>query len=461
MNNKTNGVAASAAPALGIVGEKDEGAAYKKRKINVTTAASAKTTNGNGHASQATPAPLATEAEGPPTGSTKPEANGKSGTGTGAVIKKGKITRKKEKNGGLRYPYKGGDVVPVIPKELSLATPERIAASWDFFRSMGSPKYHVAPMVDQSELPYRMLCRKYGATCAYTPMLHARLFCETERYRKEMFTTCKEDRPLLTQFCANDPELLLKAAKHVEKDCDGVDINFGCPQRIAKRGNYGAFLMDDLETAHKLVSTLAKGLSIPVTCKIRVFPDRERTLKYAKMMQDAGCSLLAVHGRTREQKQCKEIRANWDIIKEIKESLDIPVLANGNIRHLKDANDCMAYTGCDGVLSAEPLLVNPALFSGEHEKYFEDGKSTNPTEPCDMLLEYLDLCETHYTPQRMVRAHVHKLLGGWFNVFPDVRQRMNQEVSTLEMYRGVAHELKALIQKHELEQALMQKEKTF
>jgi tRNA-dihydrouridine synthase 1 len=348
---------------------------------------------------------------------------------------------------GLRYPYKGGDLVPEVPKELSLATPERIEASWEFFRKMGSPKYHVAPMVDQSELAYRMLCRKYGSTCAYTPMLHARLFTETEKYRLEHFTTCAEDKPLLTQFCANDPAVLLEAAKHVEGRSDAVDINFGCPQRIAKRGNYGAFLMDDMDLAHRLVSTLAKGLKIPVTCKIRVFPDRERTLKYAKLMQDSGCMLLAVHGRTREQKNCREIRADWGIIKEVKELLDIPVLANGNIRHFQDADECMAFTGCDGVLSAEPLLLNPALFS--REKLMDsDGVPILPEQPAEMLLEYLDLCEKYPTPQRMIRAHVHKLMGSWFNVFPEVRQRMNNEVSTIDMYRKVAIEMRDNIRNH-------------
>jgi tRNA-dihydrouridine synthase 1 len=100
---------------------------------------------------------------------------------------------------------------------------------YKFYKSVGCPKYFVAPMVDQSELPFRMLTRKYKADICYTPMLHARLFGTDARYRKDMFTPCKEDRPLVVQFCANDPDVLLKAAQFVENDCDAVDINLGCP----------------------------------------------------------------------------------------------------------------------------------------------------------------------------------------------------------------------------------------
>jgi tRNA-dihydrouridine synthase 1 len=145
-----------------------------------------------------------------------------------------------------------------LPVPPSPATAENKLKSWEFFASMGNPRFHVAPMVDQSELAFRMLTREHGATCAYTPMIHARLFVEDPKYRKEIFSTCVTDRPLLVQFCANDPEKLLEAAKIVAPFCDGVDINFGCPQRIAKKGRYGAFLMDDWETMHNLINKLDK-----------------------------------------------------------------------------------------------------------------------------------------------------------------------------------------------------------
>lgn len=121
---------------------------------------------------------------------------------------------------------------------------EHFKKTWEFFDSIGRPKYICAPMVDQSELAFRMLCRQHGTQLCYTPMLHSRLTVEDKNYLSANFSTCKEDRPLIIQFCGNEPDTLLQACKKVEDKCDAVDINFGCPQGIAKRGNYGSFLLE-------------------------------------------------------------------------------------------------------------------------------------------------------------------------------------------------------------------------
>ncbi|KAG4943629.1 hypothetical protein AAZX31_17G162600 [Glycine max] len=303
--------------------------------------------------------------------------------------------------------------------------------AWAHWAKLGRPRFIVAPMVDNSELPFRMLCRKYGAQGAYTPMLHSRIFTETEKYRNEEFTTCKEDRPLFVQFCANDPDVLLAAARKVEPFCDYVDINLGCPQRIAKRGYYGAFLMDNLPLVKSLVEKLAVNLQVPVSCKIRLFPNLEDTLKYARMLEEAGCMLLAVHGRTRDEKDGKKFRADWNAIRAVKNAVRIPVLANGNIRHMDDVRDCLEETGVEGVLSAETLLENPALFDGfRTAEWVSESEGTNldgKLDQADLLIEYLKLCEKYPVPWRMIRSHVHKLLGDWFSLQPHIREELNKQ----------------------------------
>ncbi|KAJ0754106.1 putative tRNA-dihydrouridine(16/17) synthase (NAD(P)(+)) [Helianthus annuus] len=320
---------------------------------------------------------------------------------------------------------------PVVGPNGYLTCDARIERAWAHWKMLGEPKLIVAPMVDNSELPFRLLCRKYGAEAAYTPMLHSRIFNENDKCRSQEFTTCKEDRPLFVQFCANDPDTLLEAARRVEPYCDYVDINLGCPQRIAKRGNYGAFLMDKLPLVKAMVEKLVQNLNVPVSCKIRIFPDLQDTLNYAKMLEDAGCSLLAVHGRTRDEKDGKKIRANWNAIQAVKNALRIPVLANGNIRHMDDVKHCLEETGADGVLSAETLLENPALFAGFRTVDWvsdgEDGVQDGKLDQADLVVEYLKLCEKYPVPWRMIRAHVHKMLGEWFRIHPQVRDDFNAQ----------------------------------
>ncbi|KAG5461446.1 MAG: dihydrouridine synthase-domain-containing protein, partial [Olpidium bornovanus] len=317
-----------------------------------------------------------------------------------------------------------------LPAPLLISPKSAKRQGFDFWRTdLKSARYVVAPMVNQSELPWRMLSRRYGAELCYTPMFHARLFAESDRYREEQWSTSPNDRPLIVQFCANDPANLLRAAKLVENECDAVDLNLGCPQHIAKRGHYGAFLMEDLELVARMVKLVHQELSVPITCKIRVFPDEQQTIDYARMLQDAGCQLLTVHGRLRDQKSYHTGLADWRIIKKVKDALSIPVFANGNILHYSDIQRCMDETGCDGVMTAEGNLHNPALFTGKNPPIWE------------VVEEYMQVCdEIGYTECAVMRAHLFKICRPALLFHPDIRDEFGS-ADTLPKIRAMMTEL--------------------
>lgn len=281
-------------------------------------------------------------------------------------------------------------------------------------------------MVDGSELAFRDLCRRYGAELAYTPMLHSKMFVADHKYRAEHFTTHKEDRPVIAQFCANDADTFVAAARHVQHAVDGVDLNLGCPQGIARRGRYGSFLQDEWELLHGIVSKAACELDVPVWCKIRIFDDLQRTIDYARMLESAGASVIAVHGRTREQKGRNVPPADWSAIRAVREAVGVPVIANGNVRCLADADRAIEETGAVSAMSAWALLDNPATFVGDEA-------------PSRMQLacEYLDLAEQHATPMRMVRLHMFKL----FRSRLDVNMDLNEPVArckSIDDFRAIA-----------------------
>jgi len=227
-------------------------------------------------------------------------------------------------------------------------------------------------MVGASELPFRLLSRKYGADLCYTPMIYSARFVEDDAYRQAELRTAPGDAPLVAHFCGNCPATLLKAARLAEPHVCAIDLNLGCPQRVAHSGNFGSYLCATAEgraTVLSIVRTLSSHLRVPVFCKIRLLDELDETLSFAQQLQDAGCALLAVHGRyrgsaTRRRDGPAHLEQVAAIVAEVKRAAgeQMPVLSNGNVRSAADLLSALAATGADGVMSAEGALDDPAIF---------------------------------------------------------------------------------------------------
>ncbi|KAG7824693.1 hypothetical protein KL909_001915 [Ogataea angusta] len=319
------------------------------------------------------------------------------------------------------------------------------------YDKLGRPKKVVAPMVDGSELAWRMISRKYGADLCYSPMLHSRLFATDEKYREKMFGPMdgsEVDRPLIVQFCANDPDFLLQAAKHVEDRCDAVDLNLGCPQGIARKGHYGSFLMEDWDLISKLINTLHRNLKVPVTAKIRVYDDWDKSLAYARMCLDAGAQFLTVHGRTREMKGQKTGFANWKLVKYIRDNLppETVFLSNGNILYPEDIERCIKEVGCDAVMSAEGNLYNPGIFWTETEDIEKQFPRIDR-----FVREYFDVvaqCEGSES-RRCFKSHLFKSLRNFLSIHTDVRAEIAKlsRNSSLEEFEAVVKMIEDVVAK--------------
>jgi tRNA-dihydrouridine synthase 1 len=348
-----------------------------------------------------------------------------------------------------------GPTTPVRCSETMAA--ERKMTPYEFWNKIGCPKKIVAPMVDHSDLAFRMLTRKYGADLVYTQMYNANAFTNSREIRDGNFTTCAEDRPLIFQLAGHDPEVMLQAALMVEDRCDAVDINLGCPQGIAKRGRYGAFLMDEVDLLVEIVSTMVAGLKVPVTCKVRVYDDFDRTLRLCEALVNAGASMLCVHGRTREEKGQLVKHVNWAYIARIKShfaqrSPPVPIVANGGIENMGDVYTCIAQTGVDGVMSSEAILEDPALFycpRGTSRTYAGTPLPALPVPPAHLLgraEEFLHMCEKYPVwHMKCVRSHVMKMLYRYICVHTELRDIIVLSV-TLPAYLEVCHHLRTLMQ---------------
>ncbi|XP_076184843.1 tRNA-dihydrouridine(20a/20b) synthase [NAD(P)+]-like isoform X3 [Aptenodytes patagonicus] len=217
----------------------------------------------------------------------------------------------------------------------------------DLFRS-GQVVKVCAPMVRYSKLAFRTLVRKYSCDLCYTPMIVAADFVRSAEARDSEFTTNKGDHPLIVQFAAKEAQVLCDAARIVCPFADGIDLNCGCPQRWAMAEGYGACLINKPELVRDMVRHVRNQIDNPrfsVSIKIRIHEDLKRTVDLCQKAEATGVSWITVHGRSVEERHQP---VHYDAIKIIKQSMSIPIVANGDIKTLEDAENVHHLTGADG-----------------------------------------------------------------------------------------------------------------
>lgn len=220
-----------------------------------------------------------------------------------------------------------------------------------------------APMVRYSKLQFRNLVKLYNCDLTFTPMILANSFCQSEKARKNEFTTNLLDTPLITQFAANTVYDFVGAAHLSSPYCNGVDLNCGCPQRWAKELELGCAMLKKPELVYDIVRQCRNKISKPfsVSVKMRLLNEIDETVNFCKQLELCGVSFLSVHARTSNQFSGS---IDKNILKLIKENCNIPIIANGGLTSLEECILLQTETNCNGVMVANGLLTNPMLFSG-------------------------------------------------------------------------------------------------
>lgn len=302
----------------------------------------------------------------------------------------------------------------------------------------------LGPMAGVTDLPFRLLCKEQGAGLLCMEMVSAKGIMYNNKNTKFLLTIDERERPVSLQLFGSDADIISEQAKRIEElPFDILDINMGCPvPKIVNNGD-GSALMKNPLLAGEIIEKTARAIQKPVTVKIRKGFDEEHinAVEMAHIAQESGAAAIAVHGRTREQYYSG--KADWEIIRKVKEAVKIPVIGNGDVWTPQDAIDMRKQTGCDGVMIGRGAQGNPWIFKQilHYEQTGELLEKPSPQEVTEMILRHAKMqmeFKGEYIGMREIRKHAAWYTAGYKNS-AKLRGKINETETYEELKELLSH----------------------